>query len=162
MNTPQWLSDEEQRLWRLMLAANRKVDRAIEESLNNGYDLTTPEFGVLVSLSEHPEQCMRLRELCAALNWDRSRTSHQITRMERRGLVDKQRCTGDGRGVLVALTKEGERRLKQAVPEHVQMVRELVFDRLSEEQAAAIREFSLAVLGSDVEHLNIPKGENHG
>lgn len=155
MNTPRWLSDEEQSIWRLMLAANRKVDRAIEESLNAD-DLTTPEFGVLVSLSEHPEKKMRLRELCASLNWDRSRTSHQITRMGRRGLVEKQPCEGDGRGVLVALTPEGERRLTQAAPAHVETVRRVVFDNMGEEEAEAIRRFSKQVLGPDIEHLHIP------
>ncbi|AZA11207.1 MarR family winged helix-turn-helix transcriptional regulator [Corynebacterium gerontici] len=155
MNTARWLTDEEQSLWRMLLAANRKVDRAIEESLNAD-DLTTPEFSVLVSLSEHPEQKMRLRELCASLNWDRSRTSHQITRMERRGLVEKQRCEGDGRGVLVALTREGERRLQQAAPAHVGTVRSVVFEKMSEEEADALRAFSKKVLGPDLQDLHIP------
>ena len=139
MNEPRWLSDEEQALWRLCLASVRKASRCIDETLQRGYELSTPEFAVLVSLS-------RLRDLCSDLNWDRSRTSHQITRMERRGLVRKQKCAGDARGVVVELTDEGQRRLEKAAPAHVESVRQLLFDHLTEEEARALKGFMEKVI----------------
>lgn len=108
MTNPRWLNDEEQSLWRLMLAVNRKVSRGIDETLQLGSGLTSSEFAVLVNLSESPDHIIRLRDLCVSLNWDRSRTSHQIIRMEKRGLVVKKRCPDDGRGVYVQLTREGK------------------------------------------------------
>lgn len=147
-----WLNDQEQDLWRSILQANRKINRVLDETLLNASGLSTAEYGVLVVLSEAPEHCLRLCALCDELVWDRSRTSHQITRMEKRGLLRKERFSGDGRGVSVVLTDEGMERLKRAVPNHVESVRRLIFDHLHEEDIPSIRRFMNAVLGVD----NIP------
>lgn len=156
MTTPRWLNDEEQSLWRLLLASSRKLDRCLDETLQAGNDLSTSEFSVLVTLSEAEGPGLRLRDLCAELDWDRSRTSHQITRMERRGLVTKESCEGDARGVIVVLTEEGQRRLGQAAPEHVESVRRLIFDHMTAEQAEVLREFAQSVLAVD----NVPGTAN--
>lgn len=121
-----------------MLATQRKINRAMDETLLACSELSTSEFSVLVSLSESDDCQMRLRDLCSDLDWDRSRTSHQITRMERRGLVIKEKSPGDARGVVVSLTPEGMSRLEEAAPAHVESVRRLVFDHMNPE---------------DVEHL---------
>ncbi|MDY5786108.1 MULTISPECIES: MarR family winged helix-turn-helix transcriptional regulator [unclassified Corynebacterium] len=142
MNTPpRWLNEEEQSLWRALLAASRKVNRVIDETLQTGSDLSASEFAVLVQLSEAPERQLRLRELRSGLDWDRSRTSHQVTRMERRGLVSKTKSPGDARGVLVQLTDEGFKRLEQAAPDHVESVRRIVFDHLNPEDVPSLRRF---------------------
>lgn len=147
-----WLNDEEQALWRLILAGMRRIDRVIDETLLAGSDLSSSEFSVLVSLSEAPDQSLRLRDLCAGLNWDRSRTSHQITRMERRGLVTKRKSAGDARGVIVSLTEEGMRRLRSAAPDHVESVRRVVFDHMTPEQHTHLKTFMEGVLAVD----NVP------
>src|SRR5690625_3026243 len=103
---PRWLNDDEQELWQLILAATRKLDRGMENTLQAGGELSMPEFAVLATLSDAEEQQMRLRELCNFLEWDRSRTSHQVTRMERRGLLTKCKSVGDARGVMVKLTED--------------------------------------------------------
>lgn len=143
---PRWLSDAEQTLWRLVLGTIRKIDRGMEETLMAGGELSLPEFAVLASLSEAEDKSMRLRELCLELDWDRSRTSHQVTRMDKRGLVQKVRAVGDGRGVVVQITDEGFERLKAAVPDHVESVRRLVFDHLHEEDIPALSRFFEGVM----------------
>lgn len=147
-----WLNDDEQSLWRLILASMRKIERGMDDTLQVGSDLSSSEFSVLVSLSEAEEQSLRLRDLCAQLEWDRSRTSHQITRMERRGLVSKHKSEGDARGVIVTLTGEGQRRLEQAAPEHVESVRRLVFDHLDPKMVPVLREFMENIVAVD----NVP------
>ena len=102
-----WLSDEEQRLWRSILNAKRAVDRSIDLQLQDSLDISTADFSVLVVLSEAEDNVVRMRTLCESLEWDRSRMSHQITRMERRGLVTKERCACDNRGIDVTLTEHG-------------------------------------------------------
>ena len=82
MTTPRWLSAEEEKLWRLILTATRKVEHHIDNVLQDGHNLTTSEFAVLVSLSDNPEKEVRLRDLSAALDWDRSRTSHRYSHGE--------------------------------------------------------------------------------
>lgn len=143
---PRWLSEDEQELWQLILAATRKLDRGMENTLQAGGELSMPEFSVLATLSDIENNEMRLRELCNFLEWDRSRTSHQVTRMERRGLVTKGKSEGDARGVMVKLTEEGARRLEAAAPDHVESVRRLVFDHLKPEDVPSLQRFLQGIL----------------
>ncbi|MDY3127909.1 MAG: MarR family transcriptional regulator [Corynebacterium sp.] len=143
---PRWLNDEEQGFWRQYLAAANKIDRVIDDSLHSNGALSAPEYAVMVALSEAEGRQLRLRELCTELNWDRSRTSHQITRMEKRGFVAKEKSEGDARGVMVSLTDEGMRRLEEAVPEHVETVRRLIFDHLDPQDVPALQRFFTNVL----------------
>ena len=124
------------------------MDRTLDETLQDDHELTSSEYSVLVSLSEAGDEEVRLRDLCLSLEWDRSRTSHQITRMDKKGLVAKVKCEGDARGVIVELTPEGERRLKQAVPAHVETVRRMVFDPMTPEHAEVLRDYLTVALAS--------------
>lgn len=146
---PNWLDEDEQDLWRLMIAGFNTISRTIDERLQAGSELSSSEYAVLVVLSEAEKRTLRLRELCAELGWDRSRASHQVTRMAKRGLLTKEKCPGDARGVLVTLTAEGLSRLEDAVPDHVETVRRLVFDHLDNERAAKLREFFTDVVEAD-------------
>ena len=146
---PRWLDDEEQQLWRLMLAGFTKISRTIDDRLQAGGDISSPEFSVLVALSEAQDHTLRLRELCEELGWDRSRASHQVTRMKKRGLLTKKKCPGDARGVLVILTAQGMSHLEEAVPDHVETVRRLIFDHLDADRADKISEFFTDVLAAE-------------
>ncbi|SDL65787.1 DNA-binding transcriptional regulator, MarR family [Corynebacterium mycetoides] len=146
---PRWLNDNEQALWRLLLAATRKLDRVIDETLQAGSTLSSSEFSVLVALSEAKGHELRLRDLCAQLDWDRSRTSHQVTRMEKRGLLTKCKSPGDARGVLVQLTDEGMERVAQAAPDHVESVRRIVFDHLNPDDVPALQRFFTGIMEVD-------------
>lgn len=130
MSDVPWLNDDEQYFWRMALAAFRGVERTTDSRFLETAGVSSADFAVLVSLSEAPDQRERMRELCVQLAWDRSRVSHQITRMEKRGLVEKVRCDSDNRGIDVALTEEGRNLLEKAAPDHARTVRALVFDEL--------------------------------
>lgn len=130
MGEVNWLSDSEQQIWRALLHAKRSVDRAIDVRLQTQADISTADFSVLVVLSEAEDETVRMRELCDALSWDRSRMSHQITRMEKRGLVTKHRCEKDNRGIDVVLTDRGREVITEVAPDHVNLVRKIVFDVL--------------------------------
>ena len=150
MNTqPNCLDEDAQHLLRLMIAGFNMISRTIDERLQAGSELSSSEYAVLVVLSEAEQRTLRLRELCAELGWDRSRASHQVTRIAKRGLLTKEKCPGDARGVLVTLTSEGLSRLEDAVPDHVETVRRLVFDHLDDERAAKLREFFTDVVEAD-------------
>lgn len=136
---PRWLSDDEQRLWRTILEVFRNVTTTIDDRLQDTAALSSPDFSVLVVLSEADNRTLRLRDLCGELGWDRSRTSHQVTRMEKRGLVAKQVSPGDARGILVTITADGLSRLAAAAPDHVETVRRLIFDHLTDERTAALQ-----------------------
>ena len=141
-----WLDDEEQELWRLLLGAVRKINRGMDETLKAGGEVSASEFAVLVALSEAPEQHLRLHELCTQLEWDRSRASHQVTRMEKRGLLYKEPDAVDARGINVCVTHVGLEHLRRAAPEHVEPVRRMVFAHLQPEDVPALRRFFNGVL----------------
>lgn len=141
MDSPRWLNAEEQQFWRKLLHARRFAVRAIDDSLQESSGISSPEFSVLVLLSEHESKSIRLNELGQLLDWDRSRVSHQITRMEKRGLVTKQACDSDRRGIEVAITESGWEKVRAAAANHVETVRTLFFDHLQPSQQATLEEY---------------------
>src|ERR1700691_605695 len=113
-----WLSDDEQRAWRTYLRMSSLLPAALNRELQDS-GLTLPEYEVLVQLSETPQHRLRPFQICEALTWEQSRLSHQLTRMERRGLVSRQECEADGRGAFVELTAAGAGAIAAAAPRHV-------------------------------------------
>ena len=95
---------------------------------------------MLVYLSESPDHRQRVVALAEAIKWERSRLSHQITRMAKRGLVRRESCDNDGRGAFVILEEQGLEAITAAAPGHVEAVRHMMFDGLSAEQLAAFRD----------------------
>jgi DNA-binding MarR family transcriptional regulator len=118
----------------------------LHRSLLRHTGLSLSDYEVLVHLSEAPEQRLRAFQLSAALQWEKSRLSHHLTRMEGRGLVARQGCTTDGRGAFVTLTPVGRAAIEAAAPTHVADVREAFVDVLTPEQLDAVAEISDAVL----------------
>ena len=135
-----WLSDDEQRAWRTYLRMSSLLPAALNRQLQQDCGLTLPEYEVLVQLSESPGHRLRPFQICEALNWEQSRLSHQLTRMERRGLVSRRECAADGRGAVIELTAAGGGLIGAAAPRHVAAVRGLFFDRLSDVQRTAFEE----------------------
>ena len=85
-------------------------------------------------------------EIAGALAWEQSRVSHQLARMQRRGLVARQECQADARGAFVVLTEAGRAAIERAAQAHVETVRELVFDGLSRDQLTALTAITSRVL----------------
>ena len=143
-----WLSDDEQLVWRTYLRMSSLLPAALNRELQQDSGLTLPEYEVLVQLSETPRHRLRPFQICEALNWEQSRLSHQLTRMERRGLVSRQECAADGRGAFIELTTAGADAIGAAAARHVAAVRRLVFDRLSDAQRAAFEEACTAIVSA--------------
>ena len=133
-----WLTDEEQRTWRSFLALSRSMQTAIDRQLARDSALSGSEYEVLVQLSESRTGVVRSRDLLAALGWERSRLSHLLSRMARRGLLERLPCDSDGRGLDVRITAEGRRTIEAAAPGHLEMVRTTFIDQLSPAEMAAL------------------------
>lgn len=129
-----WLSDDEQRLWRRWLRVNALLPATLHRALQADSGLSLPDFEVLVHLTDSPEGRVRVGDLARALQWERSRVSHHVTRMERRHLVTREGCSDDARGAFVVLTSQGQQAIEQAAPGHVRAVRGCVFDQLTQDE----------------------------
>jgi DNA-binding MarR family transcriptional regulator len=113
---------------------NQYLYAFMEQQLVRDSGLSGSDYKVLHPLSEAPGGLLRARELCTEIGWDRSRLSHHVTRMEKRGLVARQECEEDGRGLMVRLTDTGRRTVEAAAPAHVENVRLYFFDLVSDEE----------------------------
>jgi DNA-binding MarR family transcriptional regulator len=138
MAEPRWLDEREAHLWQSYLNLNRQLFGALEDQLLQDAGLSGADYAVLVPLSESAEGVVRARELCTMLSWDRSRLSHQVTRMERRGLVAREECLEDARGTNVRLTDAGRAAIEGAAPKHAETVRRYFIDRLSKAELDVI------------------------
>jgi DNA-binding MarR family transcriptional regulator len=138
MDEVRWLTDEEQGVWRAYLDVMRLVLDRMQRQLVEDSDMTSGEYEVLVQLSEVPERRLRMSDLADRIVNSRSRLTHTIGRMEGRGLVRREPCVEDGRGVLCILTDSGYERMVQAAPGHVEAVRSALFDPLEFEDVRAL------------------------
>jgi DNA-binding MarR family transcriptional regulator len=135
---PDWLDDAEQAVWRQYINVMRLLPDRLSASLSRAHNLTLIDYEVLARLSESPQQRLRMTELAEGALLSKSRLSHQISRMERDGLVRREPCETDGRGFFAVLTDAGWDRLLSAVPTHVADVRATFVDALSREQLLAL------------------------
>ena len=133
-----WLTAQEEHLWRGWLKLNTELASALHRELQEDAGLSMPDFEVLVHLTDNPEGRVRVTDLAGLLQWERSRVSHHVKRMECRGLVERAECSEDGRGAFVVITPQGRTAIEQAAPGHVRAVRRLMFDGLTEEETVAL------------------------
>ncbi len=112
----------------------RQLDRDLTAHGLNGHD-----YEILVELSEAPDHRLRMTDLADATSQSRSRLSHQISRMEKRGLVRRDGCEGDKRGTFAVLTATGVTAIERVAPHHVDKVRRHFIDRLTPDQLEQVR-----------------------
>jgi DNA-binding MarR family transcriptional regulator len=137
-----WLDEHEQHTWRSFLTAHRLLFDGIERQLQQDSGLPHTYYEILVRLSEAPERTLRMSELASNSLSSRSRISHAVARLEETGWVRRRQCEHDKRGQLAELTEAGLAGLEAAAPGHVEAVRRGLFDALSPEQVAALRDIS--------------------
>jgi DNA-binding MarR family transcriptional regulator len=141
-----WLTEEEQRAWRGLLRMTSRLNARMNRQLLQDYGVSLADYDVLVVLSEAPAGRLRVFEVADALAWEQSRVSHQLARMQRRGLLAREDCASDARGAFAVLTESGRAAIERAAPAHVETVRQLIFDGLSHDQLAALTEITAQVL----------------
>ncbi len=152
-----WLSHEEQVHWRSWLTAMTLVPEALGRELQESHGLTLADYDILVRLSESESHSLRMSELAHKTLVSRSRLTHQVDRMERAGLVTRQVCEDDGRGLLAVMTDKGWQLLQLAAQDHVESVRQHMVDVLTPEEFKALGEASVKLvtaLGATVEIPN--------
>jgi DNA-binding MarR family transcriptional regulator len=134
-----WLTEEEQRAWRIHLDVSRLLMYQLERDLQP-FGLTNNDYEILVNLSEAEDHRLRMSDLAKSTLQSKSRLSHQITRMEAAGLVRRENCESDRRGLYAVLTEQGWDTMRQVAPRHVASVREHFIDLIPAADLAAYRQ----------------------
>jgi DNA-binding MarR family transcriptional regulator len=134
------LNPPEMAAWHAFLHGHAAVIRKLEAELATAHGLSLPAYEVLAHLSEAPQRRMRMTELTRRALLTPSGVTRLVDKLERDGLVLRQRCDEDARAIYAVLTDAGLARLEEAYPTHLRGVREHLVDRLPCEQLPVIAE----------------------
>jgi DNA-binding MarR family transcriptional regulator len=153
MEETRWLTSEEQHAWRSFVRLHEKLGGRLSRLLQSESNVSAADFGVLVTLTDVPEGRQRFQDLARELEWEKSRMSHHIARMVKRGLVVREECAEDGRGAFVVITDEGRAAIEAAAPLHVEAVRDLFLDHVTPSELRTLGQISERVVAKLDEDL---------
>jgi DNA-binding MarR family transcriptional regulator len=128
------LTAEELGAWRGMLRLHSALLKALDAELLTEHDLPLSSYEVLIHLQAAPEKRMRMAELADSVLLSRSGMTRLVDRLERAGLLARDRCVSDGRGAYAVLTDSGEALLARARPTHLDGVRERFLKHFGEDE----------------------------
>jgi DNA-binding MarR family transcriptional regulator len=145
----QRLTARELAIWRSLLDTTTELRGALGVQLQAS-GLSPGDYQVLLALREAAGMRMRSSELAATIDWERSRLSHHLGRMERRGLIRRDDCATDSRGAEVALTEGGVAAFRRASAPHLRAIQKYFAEALTPEQLEALAD----ILQSLQRHLH--------
>ncbi|MEV4316224.1 MarR family transcriptional regulator [Actinocrispum sp. NPDC049592] len=131
------MTEYELSVWRSLLDTTDDLRRVLTAQLQES-GVSSGDYRVLLALSEAREHRLRSSELAAGIDWERSRLSHHLGRMERRGLIRRDDCATDNRGAEVVLTDEGAEAFRRAGRPHLRAIKRVFADALSAQQFEAL------------------------
>ena len=133
-----WLDQRQQRSWRAFLVGTTLLMDRLDRDLREQHRLSLPEYEILVRLAEASDNRLRMAQLADSVSHSRSRVTHTVSRMESAGLVARDACVSDGRGVEAVLTDQGRAALENAAPTHVAGVRQFLVDLVDDDDFEAV------------------------
>ncbi|WP_031058566.1 MarR family winged helix-turn-helix transcriptional regulator [Streptomyces sp. NRRL F-5702] len=143
--TPRWLDPEQQAAWDSFIRMQEKLIGRHARRVQADSRMSPSDYIVLAKLTEAGGR-MRFMDLTKLVEWEKSRMSHQVARMAKRGLVRKEDCPDDGRGAFVVATPAGREAIEEAAPVHVEHVRRLFVEALTQEELDTLARISDRVL----------------
>jgi DNA-binding MarR family transcriptional regulator len=132
-------------IWRALIDTTTDLRRILGAQLLQDSSLSPADYQVLLALSEADRRRLRSSQLAASIDWERSRLSHHLTRMERRGLIRRDDCATDSRGAEVSLTDDGARLFRGATTPHMRAIKKHFADALTPEQFEALADILQAL-----------------
>ena len=133
-----WLNPAEMSAWLAFLEVSHLLERAIEQQLRQDAGLSHAQYEILSRLEAAQGGQVRMSDLAEGIVVSRSGLTYQVTQLEKAGLVRREKCPSDDRGVLAVLTSRGRSALARAAPGHLRVVRENLIDALTPAQLAAL------------------------
>jgi DNA-binding MarR family transcriptional regulator len=141
-----WLTEEELASWFPLAGVMLKLNPALDSQLQRDSDMTHFDYLCLAMLSEESDWTSTMSALAARTNASLSRLSHVISKLEKRGWVSRCRSEVSRRVTMVTMSQEGYSRLVEAAPGHVETVRSLIYDGLSENDVANLHKLMSHIL----------------
>lgn len=126
-----WLDKREAQAWIEVAGIMTRLPAALDSRLQAESELSFFEYMVLSMLDMSDERTRRMSDLAALTSSSLSRLSHVVSRLEKRGYVERFRCDGVGRATNAKLTDAGHAKVEESAPGHVAAVRDLLIDALA-------------------------------
>jgi len=142
-----WLDAEQERHWRALVRLCVELPAALDRQLRRDADLCHAHWALLVHLADADDTTRTMSELADAGGLSASACSHAVRALEGRGLVVRRPAEHDRRVQLATLTDAGRDAMAAAAPGHVRTVRDLVVDRLSDDQLRILGELATTLVG---------------
>ncbi|GAA4098353.1 MarR family winged helix-turn-helix transcriptional regulator [Nonomuraea soli] len=139
-------TSEELAVWRLLHRAQVQIAGRLEDDLMKAHDLPLASYEVLLRLSEAPGLRLRMNDLAHRVLLSRSGLTRLVDRLQREGLVSREACESDARGLYAVLTAQGKARVEEATPVYLRGIRRHFLDLLDPDDVGRCREM-LAKLG---------------
>jgi DNA-binding MarR family transcriptional regulator len=144
-STRRRLTAAELAVWRSLVDTTAELRRVLGAQLQQDSGLSPADYQVLLALSEATGRRMRSSQLAAAIDWERSRLSHHLARMQRRGLIGRDDCATDSRGAEIFMTEDGASMFRQATAPHARAIRTYFADALTPDQFDALADILRAL-----------------
>jgi len=139
--TPVLLDAEELGAWRGMLRAHSALTKALDAELVRAHGLPLSSYEVLLFLADSPEGQMRMSELADGVLLSRSGLTRLVDRMQREGLLRRERCEDDARGWFAAITPKGRDLFTRARKTHLDGVRERFLSHFTRDELRSLAAF---------------------
>jgi len=143
---PRWLDAEETQAWRTLAKTMVRLPAALDAQLRRDAGISHFEYDVLALLSEAPGRTLRMSALAMSAEGSLPRLSQVVARLEQRGWVRRTADPADGRYTLAILTSQGQAKVAEAAPGHVEEVRRLVLDPLTKAQSRQLHEIGRRII----------------
>lgn len=134
------LTPTELAAWRGLLSAHASLIARLDHELERGHGLPLTSYEVLIRLADADGRRLRMSELADALLLSRSGITRLADRLERQGLIERERCPDDGRGLYAHLTAAGREKLAEVRPAHLAGVRRHFLSHLSADEQRRLGE----------------------
>ncbi|HEY3000881.1 MAG TPA: MarR family transcriptional regulator [Kribbellaceae bacterium] len=121
----------------LLREAAAEIENVMRMTLKRS-GLPFPMFELLLRLARSPKDRLRLTTLAIELTVTTGGVTRLVDRAEQQGLVRRVPCADDARGYYAVLTTEGKRRLREAMPAHLDDVHDLWVSHLGDEPGAVL------------------------
>ena len=144
--TTEDLGPAELAAWRGMLRVHASLLHDMDAELMVTHGLALRSYEVLLHLEHAPGRRLRMSDLSRSVLLSASGVSRLVDRLERQGLVGRERCSEDGRGYWAVLTVRGEKEFREARATHLAGVRRLFLRHFSGDDLVRLADYWERVL----------------
>ena len=157
MSEEHWLDPSQQRTWLSYMRVYHRLEYEMNRHLQSECGMSLGDFTVMNALSNAPRHQLRLGDMATFIGWERSRLSHHLLRMSKRGFVERHKSDTDGRATDAVLTDSGWKAFRAAAPKHAARVKQLFFSDLSTGQVIELGDILSAAYETILRKGTLPR-----